>query len=135
MNQHIQNYERNARVISLCKAGMTDKEIGAQLGLSREAVKGVLARWRRNNSSDMLVRFVRTKFRNKHPLVRRLAEIQRQERMTWHDIAKRAGVSSSCMRHWRLENGPRLTNFEAVLNVLGYELVIRPKADRLEAAE
>ena len=64
--------------------------------------------------------------KNSHPLVRELIRLQTQQQIAWGDVAKRAGISTSGIRHWRTENGPRLTNFEAVLNVLGYELVIQP---------
>ena len=70
--------------------------------------------------------------KNSHPLVREMIQLQRHEMIAWGDVAKRAGISPSCIRHWRTENGPRLTNFEAVLNVLGYELVIQPKAEAAE---
>lgn len=70
--------------------------------------------------------------KNSHPLVREMMALQRHEQLAWGDVASRAGICPSAIRHWRTANGPRLTNFEAVLNVLGYELVIQPKAEAVE---
>jgi ribosome-binding protein aMBF1 (putative translation factor) len=41
------------------------------------------------------------------------------------DLAKKAGVSSSAMRKWRSgDRSPKLSEIEAVVNALGYELKI-----------
>lgn len=62
-----------------------------------------------------------------HPLVRQLSDIQREQQLAWVDVAERSGVAPATIRQWRCANGPRLKNFEAVLNTLGYELVIRER--------
>jgi transcriptional regulator with XRE-family HTH domain len=42
------------------------------------------------------------------------------------DVAAQSGVSSSTMRKWRRgDRNPRLSELEAVINTLGYELVLK----------
>lgn len=131
-SQSIENQERNAKIIALySRSRLTFGQIAMRLGLSKDTVKGVIARWRHNKSPEAMKRYLDRKmdFSNSHPLVRELVRLQVEQRIAWLDVARRAGVSPSAIRHWRSENGPRLTNFEAVLNVLGYELLIRTKED------
>lgn len=61
-----------------------------------------------------------------HPFVRWIwAEINRQK-CSQQDVALRSGVSDSAMRKWRLANrNPRITELEAVINALGYRIVLR----------
>lgn len=42
-----------------------------------------------------------------------------------YDVAKVSGVSRDAMRHWKYGvYGPKIDNIEAVLNAIGYRLVI-----------
>lgn len=61
-----------------------------------------------------------------HPFVRWIwAEINRQK-CSQHDVCARSGVSASAMRKWRLNSrNPRITELEAVVNALGYRIVLR----------
>lgn len=64
-----------------------------------------------------------------HPLVRKLISIANNERTTLLEIAERAGVCDGTITSWRRRHMPTLDVFEAVLNALDYELVIRKRAD------
>lgn len=61
---------------------------------------------------------------NAGPLIQQLFDlIDRSKLSLWH-IGKRTGVASSAMAFWRYRSSPTLHNFVAVLNFLGYDLVI-----------
>lgn len=60
-----------------------------------------------------------------HPLVRQMTEIQNTERYGVADLAARSGVSKTAIHNWRHSNVPRVSDLQACLNALGYELVIR----------
>jgi len=65
--------------------------------------------------------------RHVHPLVRRLFEIINEEKSPLQTIATRAGISRETIAFWRSRHMPVLDTFEAALNALDYELVIRPR--------
>lgn len=61
-----------------------------------------------------------------HPAVRWIWRQMNLQRVSQEDVAARSGVSSSAMRHWRNgNNSPKLSDIEAVVNVLGGKIVIR----------
>lgn len=60
-----------------------------------------------------------------HPLVRQMTEIQNTVRCGIADLADRSGVSKTAIHNWRHSNVPRVSDLQACLNALGYELVIR----------
>lgn len=62
-----------------------------------------------------------------HPLVRTLIEELNQQNRLLGEVARRAGVRASTVSTWRYNRLPRLDLLEALLNVLGLELVILPK--------
>jgi hypothetical protein len=64
-----------------------------------------------------------------HPLVRQFFEILNEQRTTMMDVSKRAGPHWSTIQSWSRRSNPYIDNFEAALNAMGYELVIRPKRD------
>jgi transcriptional regulator with XRE-family HTH domain len=65
-----------------------------------------------------------------HPLVYWMWTEMNRQRASQEDIAKRSGVSSSAMRKWRTgDRSPRMLEFDAIANALGYSLVIRRKKD------
>lgn len=64
---------------------------------------------------------------NAHPLVKELFEIMNHERISMGEAAKGTGVSRDTVSDWRYRRNPYLPSIEAVLNRLGYELVIRKK--------
>lgn len=65
-----------------------------------------------------------------HPIVRWIWHEMNRQRASQEDVAKRAGISSSAMRKWRQGiNSPKLSDIEAVVNVLGSEIVVRYKRD------
>lgn len=45
------------------------------------------------------------------------------------DLEDRAGLGRDTVREWRYRCNPGIANFEAALNVLGYELCIKQKKD------
>jgi hypothetical protein len=59
-----------------------------------------------------------------HPLVRRLIRIANARQVTLTEIALESGVSPKTISDWRYRSAPSLTNFEAALNALGYEIKI-----------
>ena len=61
------------------------------------------------------------------PLVRLLFDLINQENVALSTVSKRSGVSVSTISDWRWRRSPSVTNLEAVLNVMGYELSIRRK--------
>lgn len=64
-----------------------------------------------------------------HPFIRFIFRKINEDLWNQEDLAKKSGVSSSAMRKWR--NGarnPRIGELEAVINALGYNLVIKEGA-------
>jgi len=59
-----------------------------------------------------------------HPLVRRLIRIANAKQVTLTEIALESGVAPKTISDWRYRSAPSLTNFEAALNALGYEIKI-----------
>lgn len=64
-----------------------------------------------------------------HPKVRRLFELMNETKTMIADVAQRSGLHGQAISKWRYNRNPTLPNFEAALNALGYELVIRRKED------
>lgn len=60
-----------------------------------------------------------------HPLVKEFFTLC--QGMALCDIDEQAGFSGNTVCNWKTRNTPYLPNFEAALNVLGYELCIRRK--------
>jgi transcriptional regulator with XRE-family HTH domain len=55
----------------------------------------------------------------------------KHKRITQLDLADKAGVSERIMRDWRIGvRAPKIVDVEAAVNCLGYELVLRKKADQ-----
>ena len=63
------------------------------------------------------------------PLIKHLAEIIKKERFSIPDICQEAGVNNSTLHNWFSRHSPSVNNLNSVLNVMGYELVIRKKND------
>ena len=62
------------------------------------------------------------------PIVRELREIRQAWKMPIEQVAMQADIHPRCIGHW--ESGkyePKLSTLEQVADVLGYELVLRPK--------
>lgn len=62
-----------------------------------------------------------------HPLVRQLVEILNKKKLTFTELARAAGITGAALASWRYRHNPRIDNFEAALNALGYELQIVPR--------
>ena len=62
-----------------------------------------------------------------HPLVQRLYIEYRESRRQMNDIAAHAGVSEHAIRHWFQGSSPSLALYEAVLNALGWKLIVVKK--------
>lgn len=64
-----------------------------------------------------------------HRLIYQLCDIMKDDRWSANSVAKKAGLTQGAINRWRLGLNPNIANFEAALNVMGYELVIkeRPK--------
>lgn len=61
-----------------------------------------------------------------HPFVRFIWRKINEDLWSQEDLAQRSGVSSSAMRKWRLgERSPQIRDLEAVINALGYRLVLK----------
>lgn len=61
---------------------------------------------------------------NGSPTVQTLFKIARDENFTQQELAKKTGVVESTLKNWRIRNQPRVTDVEALLNALGYELQV-----------
>lgn len=70
-----------------------------------------------------------------HPLIRRMFEIMNSEQVMISEVAPRAGVCRHTFNIWRKRQSPRLFDFEAALNALGYELRIVRRRDAMAPAE
>ena len=65
-----------------------------------------------------------------HPFVIWMWEEINAQRVSQEDVAERSGISSSAMRKWRVGiQAPSLLAMEAIINTLGYELVIKERRD------
>ena len=62
-----------------------------------------------------------------HPLVRHFLAIANKRELSLREIGKKAGVSHQNLSLWAHRSHPRLDTFEAALNAIGYELVIRER--------
>lgn len=69
-----------------------------------------------------------------HPLVRQVIEEINLQRRLMSEVAAEAGVRLGTVSTWRYERLPRLDLLEAVLGVLGLELVILPKRGESQPA-
>lgn len=64
--------------------------------------------------------------RGVHPIIRWIWKRINLDEWSQEDLAKRSGVTSSAMRKWRRgERNPRISELEAVVNAMGYKIVIR----------
>lgn len=63
---------------------------------------------------------------NGHPLVAGLFRFVEEKEISISELAKRAGIGRATPRRWCIHS-PTLAKFDAVLNVLGMELCIRPR--------
>jgi hypothetical protein len=61
------------------------------------------------------------------PTVRFVFEEMNRQRRTITEVAERAGISVHAIRNWRYCRNPQLLGLEAVLNVLGFDLVPVPR--------
>lgn len=64
--------------------------------------------------------------RGHHPLIGEFDRLQQEASLSDGEVVRRAGVAASLIGMWRGGRHPRLANFDAVLNVLGYRLAIVP---------
>lgn len=64
-----------------------------------------------------------------HPLVRELYAIMDAQHCTDKEMEKRSGLNIHTFQRWRTTSIPNVANFEACLNALGFELVIREKGE------
>ena len=70
------------------------------------------------------------------PLIILLFRLMRQQQWSIPGTARRVGLNDSTLREWRRNEGdPKLCNVVACFNSLGFELVVRPKGQKLEPAE
>lgn len=60
-----------------------------------------------------------------HPLVKVFVAEMNDQRTTFAEMADRTAVGIDTMRFWTTRHMPRLDTFEAAINTLGLELVIR----------
>lgn len=59
-----------------------------------------------------------------HPLVRKLVELANSDMTTMTEVAERAGLRPETVSNWRYRNSPRIADYEAAINALGYEIRI-----------
>lgn len=57
-----------------------------------------------------------------HPVVKFLFEQLVEQRLTESDLAERTGIHRDTLRNWRTRYNPRVTDLDAALRPLGFEL-------------
>ena len=67
--------------------------------------------------------------RRTHPLIRRLFVELNAQHTTISEVADRSGLRRGTISDWRYRQEPRVSDLDAVLNVLGLELAVRPRRD------
>lgn len=67
-----------------------------------------------------------------HPLVRRLFREMNRQDATINEVAGRAGVNDSTMRHWLRRSNPNLVQIEACFNAIGLTLKVGAVDDEEE---
>tara|TARA_R100000808_G_C2141895_1_gene149720 strand:- start:135 stop:368 length:234 start_codon:yes stop_codon:yes gene_type:complete len=65
--------------------------------------------------------------KNKNPLIAELVRIMNDQGVESIALCDAAGIAPCSISSWRLRHNPTIHNFEAALNVLGYELSIRKR--------
>ena len=65
--------------------------------------------------------------RNGNRCVKFLFNEMFNQRMTQADLADRTGIAYDTLKHWRLYTMPRVSDLDAALNTMGYELTVRRK--------
>jgi len=65
--------------------------------------------------------------KNADPLVKNVFELMNSQRRMIVDIAARSGVTRSTISSWRYDRQPTVANLRAVVNTLGYELVLQKR--------
>lgn len=64
--------------------------------------------------------------RGVHPIIRWIWKRVNQDEWSQEDLARKSGVASSTLRKWRRgERNPRISELEAVVNTLGYRIVLK----------
>lgn len=69
----------------------------------------------------------RVKAGHVHPLVEDFFGLADGGGWNYEHIAEKSGVTRQAIWRWKKYNSPQLTSLDACLNVVGYELAIRPK--------
>ena len=69
-------------------------------------------------------RRINLKVTNGSPVVQSLFKIAREANMTQKELAEKTGIVATTLKSWRMRNQPRITDLEAALNALGYELKV-----------
>ncbi len=68
--------------------------------------------------------------KSNHPLIRKLHELRKKKNVSQERLAKHAGLNRNAVLIWEHGNGtPNLMNFEACVNALGYDLLLRERND------
>ena len=61
------------------------------------------------------------------PLVKEVFKLMNEQRRELLDVARRSGVSKSAISMWRYDRQPTVANLRAVVNTLGYDLVLKKR--------
>jgi len=64
---------------------------------------------------------------NKDPLILQLTNIINNSKLSSTQICLEAGVGTSSISTWTTRSSPSIQNFSSVLEVLGYQLVVRKR--------
>lgn len=59
-----------------------------------------------------------------HPIIRFMIEEINRQRRNYEELAETSGVARNFAHSWRRGADPKLTNIDAVLNALGYRLIV-----------
>lgn len=63
---------------------------------------------------------------NNNKCVRFLFDELHRQRCPEADFCERTGINNSTLRGWRSRVNPRVNDLDFALNMLGYEIVVRP---------
>lgn len=62
--------------------------------------------------------------RSNNKIVRFICDEAFRQQATMGDLSERAGICKDTIRHWRYKSTPNLNDAEAVLNALGYTIIV-----------
>lgn len=66
-------------------------------------------------------------YANAHPLVKQVFDIIDDQQATYLMVECRSGVGRTTLSHWKDRSMPTLGTFEAVVQALGYDIILKER--------